>query len=169
MLYRYNFIGCDGYQDCCFEIKQIFKQNLDVVNLNYYFAVNEAVCNAARYAKEGNDNVKVHLKIEIESTGIKTTIESKTIPVDMLAYRNKLKNFSMNPEHQGQTWQEAWKDQLSGRGFWLMLSACDYIFVDRYGQRVVLHTPKAFQKGLIQYQMEEIISRFFIDDKGMIL
>ena len=140
-----------------------------MTNLNYYFALNEAVCNAARYAKEGNDSVQINLKIELEGSGIKTTIESKTIPVDMLVYRDKLKCFSMSPDHKGKNWQEAWKNQLSGRGFWLMLSACDYIFVERFGQRVVLHTPKTFQKGLIQHQMDEIISRFFIDDKGMIL
>jgi hypothetical protein len=169
LVYKYNFIGCDGYQDCCFEIRKIFKQYLEVHNLNYYFAVNEAVCNAARYAKAGNAMAPIRIKIELEATGIKTTVESETFPAEMLDYREKLRGFSINTEYKGKTWQEVWKDQLSGRGFWLMLSACDYIVVEKHGQRVILHTPKADQKGLVQYQMDEIISRFFIDDQGMIL
>lgn len=169
MIYKYEFLGIDGYVKHIDEIKRVCKEALKTTDRGYYMAINEAVCNAARYAVVGPEKVFIKVMIRVDPNEIKTKVESVTKKTDILCYREKLRGYAVNEDFKGKDWQDAWNGKTAGRGFWLMLSACDYIFVDRYGQHVELHASIPFIEETMQFKMEKVVSRFFIDDQGMIL
>lgn len=169
LVYEYEFLGMDGYMDHIEEIKAILQKALQTEDMGYYMAINEAVCNAARYALAGPEIALITVRIRVDPKGIKTTVKSITKEVDMMYYREKLRKYAANKDFKGKDWQDVWEGKDAGRGFWLMLSSCDYIFVDRYGQYIELHTPRPYSEADSPFQIEKIVSRFFIDDQGMIL
>ena len=166
MVHSFKFTGYRSYPSEA--IQKILQESLADEDLNYFIAISEAVCNATKYAVDGLLEAEIEITLKVESCAVQTTIKSKSKPFDAASYREKLRSYAKNKEIKKKDWQDVWMDEenLSGRGFWLMLAACDYIFVDSDGECITLHTPRP--NVLYRTQIEQIVPRFFILSKGVI-
>ena len=169
MIYWYRFIGYPAYQNYRQEIKERISEATSDDDLHYYIAVCEAVCNAARYGIKGIFNTKISIKLKIENDALQTQIFSHTKPFNMLDYREKIRELASIEKIRQTEWNVRLEDCDRGRGFWLMLAACDFIVVEKSGNFVLLHTPLPFRNELVKNKIGQLVPRFFIDDRSLII
>lgn len=169
MIYWYRFTGYPAYRQYRKEIKDRITTATEDEDLNYYLAVNEAVCNAARYGTQGVLETAIQIKLKIEPDALQTKIFSSTKAFDMMAYRNQLRALAQDETTKSLDWDKWLQDADHGRGIWLMLAACDFICMEKNGQFIELHTPLPFQARIVKTQIGHLVSRFFIDDRGLIV
>lgn len=169
MIYEYQFTGYPAYQQYREKIKELITKATKDSELNFYIAVNEAVCNAARYGAKGILETEIEIKLKIEADALQTRVFSQTQTFDAARFRRQLQELAQDDLISGLDWYD-WVHQADhGRGIWLMLAACDFICLDKDGQFVTLHTPLPFHEQIVKSQIGHLVSRFFIDDRGLIL
>jgi two-component sensor histidine kinase len=165
--YLYNFVGYRFYPEIRNQIEEKLLRALADEDDNFLIAIDEAVCNATKYSVCGTDNAEVRIQLKIEEAAVEAKIESKTNPFNACEQKEKLQHYAKTKGSMD--WQDVWEEEekVSGRGFWLMLSACDYLLVTKDGTSVILHTPRPH--GCYQSTIENIVSRFFVIDQGVII
>jgi anti-sigma regulatory factor (Ser/Thr protein kinase) len=168
LICHYEFKGYQAYQKYYSEIQQRVEAAMEDTDLNYLVAINEAVCNAAKYSVNGPLNAEIRIKLKIEKNTIQTTIFSHTETFNIPKYREELQLLAKNKETQQMEWGDWSKNEVSGRGFWYMLVACDFILVHPEGQYITLHTSLPFRKDRITNCISRLVPRFFIENKGVI-
>lgn len=160
-------MGYGAYPEIRTQIEEKLLHVLNDDDDNFLIAIDEAVCNATKYALCGSDKANIKIRLKIEDTAIEVKIESDTKKFNAWEQKEKLQYYAKTKGSMD--WQDVWRDEekVSGRGFWLMLSACDYLWVEKDGTAVTLHTPRP--NGCYQSKIENIVSRFFVIDQGVIV
>ena len=169
MIYRYQFTGYPAYQEYRQEIKDRILKATEDDDLNYYIAVNEAVCNAARYGIAGPLKTEIAITLKIEVDNLQTEITSSTWPFNFIAYRQKLRTLAANEKTQNMDWPDSLGEAASGRGIWLMLAACSYLLIEKDGRSIQLTAPLPWKPSILRSQMDILVSRFFILDNGLVM
>lgn len=169
-LKTFRFTGFQNYERYTEQIEQIFNACFQGENDNFFIALTEAVNNAARYSVYGMQKAKITISIRIMQSDISVTVASKTRPFDALAYQQKLMDLLHNPRVANMEWGDYTIKQLGGRGFWFILQAVDYLYVDADGQAVTLCAKTPMDENAIPTaKVGELIPRFLVKQNGVIL
>lgn len=170
LIYVYRFIGYPAYQQYRQEIKDRITKATEDKELSYYIAVNEAVCNAARYGLAGPLETEIEIKLKIEEDNLQTQITSKSRSFDFITYRQQLRNLAASARTQKVDWRDYLDDETpSGRGIWLMLTACNYLCIEKEGQHILLNTPLPWNPSIVRNQIGQLVSRLFLNDRGLVI
>lgn len=167
--YTFSWTGYDAYYDSIMPaIEPILCDALEDPEEHYLIAVNEAICNAARYALDGPEQAKIHLQILMNTTDIKTSISSVTTPWDAISFRQHLRSLADSPETGRLDWGDYTGTTAMSRGYWIMLMACDYIVTDSHGQRITLCARRPFRSWHVRKTIQNLVPRLYLEKKGVI-
>lgn len=170
MIKEFKFRGYQNYENYREEIKMLVNEATQDEDMRYYLAINEAVCNAAKYSVSGVLDAEITIKIRLEKSSIHTLVSCQTKPFNARKFREKLRQLAREQTLANMDWGDYTHDAVSGRGFWYMLSACDFIFVEEKGQKVMLHTSLPLCAEHKKHtRIKQLISRFYIEDGGLIV
>lgn len=167
-LYNYNIKGYDAYFDTVLpDLQEIFSQiNADE---NYFIiAINEAVCNAAKYSIYGYDEAKINIEIVVTPEDVTATIASKTKPFDAMKYRDDLQKLKDNPTYKNMSWSDYTGLSVKSRGLWMMLMAVDYLCMDANGDKILLNISLPCRTEEVSRTIGELVPRFFVEKDGVI-
>ncbi|MBP2629493.1 MAG: hypothetical protein H6Q70_121 [Firmicutes bacterium] len=169
-IFNYRFVGYEAYyQDVLPELQKKIFDALQDEDYHFILAVNEAVCNAARYALNGVQNAEIEIKLKTTEYDISATIRAKTHPFDVEHYRNELLKLLSNKELCNMEWGDYTADTEKSRGFWYMLTACDYLYMDDDGQEITLCARAPYDSKSFTTKIGHLVPRFFIKKNGVIL
>lgn len=167
MEYTYQFRGHRDYQTCEKEIKKLLENEMGYADTAYYIAINEAVCNAVLYGNAGVADTEVQISVVIERFFIVVKVRSNSEYFDTEAFR---KNLNMIAEKNGNIdWRVYKKNDLSGRGIWMMLTGADFVLVESQGHEVSLIRKKPYQREFLLRGIKDVVSRFYIEKNGAVL
>lgn len=167
-------LSCHGYEDFFTtvspKIDSLCTAFFGRENYSFQSAVLEAVCNASRYSVYGEDEADIHFRIYISSTDLKIVILSKTREFDARKFREKLiQPVERKPELEEKNWGEYTKNnENGGRGFWIMLQACQYVIVNYKGQEVTLIAALPDKVTSKSRKIGDLLPRLFIEENGAI-
>lgn len=170
MIKEYRFCGYQNYEGCRQEIKQMVNHATQDEDMRFYLAINEAVCNAAKYSMASASTAEIFIRIRIDQCAIQAHISCQTKKFDIRKYREKLRVWARDEKIKNMDWGDFTHDDISGRGFWYMLSACDYIFMEETGQHIILHNSLPISlEHKNRTHIRQLVPRLFIDDRGLII
>lgn len=162
------FKGYQGYADIQDQVETLFKELFQEENPLFNIAVNEAVLNASRYAKAGISEASITMEVLLSPVDIRVTVESDTYPTDFVAYKKKLKRLADNVKIGVKDWSEFTGLTDASRGFWLMLTVCDYVIVESDGSSVTLSAKIPFNKDKpIDKTIGFLVDKFFVRTGGV--
>lgn len=166
---EYRFQGYQNYEDVQTELCSVLEQYFGHQNPYFNIAINEAVCNAARYAIDGPANAKITIELRVMPNDISVSIHARTHPFDAERYQKKLRELLLDPSIRSLEWGDYTADTEKSRGFWYMLMACDYMYVDAKGQFVTLFRTRNFQPDdIVITRIESLVPRFLVSKDGVI-
>lgn len=131
-------------------------------------AVMEAANNIARYSLSGLESAEITLNITIHMCDMCIRIQGETRDWDVEAFVNDVKVLAYSDEWRDKTFGEFKKDRLSGRGIWLMLEACEYLYIDRNTKAITMAASYPFKPALITQRMNILADRLHILRNGVI-
>lgn len=154
---KYYIIDFIGYENYPIRYLRYILSKFKHKNLNLFLlAINEAVCNAARYTTTSINTCHINLQIYCDDNYIKVLVVANTnhnFAKDLKKKLNELKN--------EKSWAKCLKSQIRGRGFWIMLEGTDCIYVDEFMQSVLLI--KKINKINSKYlNLSELLNKFHI-------
>jgi anti-sigma regulatory factor (Ser/Thr protein kinase) len=167
-LKTFHFTGLQNYERYAEEIDHILNACFQCENDFFFIALTEAVNNAARYSVYGMSKARITISIRIMQNDIAVTVQSKTRPFNAFAYQQKLIALLNDPETCDLDWGDYTIKQLGGRGFWFILQAVDYLYVDANGQEVTLcaKTPMADKNP--SGKVGDLVPKFLVKQNGVI-
>ena len=168
-IHTYEIVGYDAYfVDVLPDLTEILSE-LTEDNSYFIIAVNEAVCNAAKYSVYGYEEAKIKIELVITGEDITVTVISKTKPFDAIDYRNKLLKINEDPKLKDMPWSEYTGISDRSRGFWMMLMAVDYLYIDANSDKISLNISLPHKKAEVTLTIGELIPRFFIEKDGVVI
>lgn len=168
-IFHYNFTGYEAYQEVLPVLQEKICDVLQDDEYHFILAVNEAVCNAARYAVKGPSEAEIKIKLQITESDVTVTISSLTVPFDVVRYRENLLKLVENPDVSKMEWGDYTGDTDKSRGFWYMLTACDYLYMAEDGQQITLCARVPFNPNKFTTKIGDLVPRFYIEKNGVIL
>ena len=167
-IYSYDIVGYDDYFISVLpDLQEIISQAIPVENY-FIIAVNEAVCNAAKYSIYGHEEAKINIEIVVTPEDITVTVASKTKPFDAIKYRDDLKKLEKDSAYKDMPWSEYTGLSVRSRGFWMMLTAVDYLYVDANGDKISLNLSLPYKSEETLRTIGELVPRFFVEKDGVI-
>lgn len=161
--------GYDAYfSEAQPELENILKLTVNDPDGHLQIAIMEAVFNAARYAKVGYELAEITITAKVFETDVKISIESDSREFDVEALRRKIKSIACDKHWTGKDFGEYTGHDPSGRGFWLMLMACEFLYLDYSGKKVTLCTSYPFDPQLISRNVNILASRLYLEKDGVI-
>ena len=121
--------------------------------------MNEAVCNAARYAKAGYENVRIYVDVEICPDCIKTSVTADTEPFDVLGFYRKMIAYGKDEKIGPMEWGDYTASTGRSRGFWMMLTSCRNVDIDIDGKKVTLIADRPFSPECLCKTVRVLIGR----------
>lgn len=168
-IHTYEIVGYDAYfVDVLPDLTEILSELTDE-NSYFIIAINEAVCNAAKYSVYGYEEAKIKIELVITNEDVTATVISKTKPFNALEYRNKLLKLKENPKLKDMPWSEYTGISERSRGFWMMLMAVDYLYIDINSDRVSLNISIPRKAEEVTLTIGELIKRFFVEKDGVVI
>jgi len=167
-IFYYQFVGYEAYHDVLPELQKKICAVLHDEEFHYILALNEAVCNAAKYSMDGIQNANIEIKLKITKYDISTTIRSHTQAFDVNLYRDNLLKLIKNKEIYDMEWGDYTANTENSRGFWYMLTACDYLYMDSKSQDVTLCARVPYEPENFTTKIGNLVPRFFIRKNGVI-
>lgn len=158
----------DYYATAVPAIENILDKYMKDDEYNYLIGINEAVCNAARYAIAGYAHVKIHIRLFITEDDITTTISAETKPWDVELYRHNMQKLAANKILGEMEWGDYTASTSRSRGFWLMLMSCEYLYIDISGKKVSLCARRPFKQSHISKKIKDLIPRLYLEKNGVI-
>lgn len=160
---RFEVLGQDAYYEEVMPwLEVLFDKYLQDEDEHYLIAVNEAVCNAARYAKAGPDAVRIIIDLKIAATYISTTIGADTEDFDVEAFVSKMRSYAEDPKMRGVEWGEFTGNTKKSRGFWFMLMGCRKVEIAISGKKVTLIADRPFLPSHVTKCIGELVKRLCI-------
>ncbi len=169
--YSYTFCGAKEYDVNVFPLLDaIFMETLADPEGHYFIAVDEAVTNALHYGKQGADAEKVVVEVRLTESDITTVVLSDSRPFDVLLFRDKMRRIAENPQLAEMPWGEYTSCTQRSRGYWLMLQACEYLYLDVSGKRVSLvQRIPCLSDYVSRDKIKHLVPRFFVEKGGVIV
>lgn len=168
-IYNYEIIGYEAYQNILPELQQKLDDLLKDEEYHYVLAVNEAVCNAARYSVFGPAAAQIKIKLQITDCDISLTVMSQTRPFHAMRYKEQLVRLLDDKNFADMDWGDYTADTEKSRGFWYMLSGCDYLYIAEDGQEITLSTRTPYDKKYFTAKIKDLVPRFFVKKNEVIL
>lgn len=138
-------------------------------NYEYQQAIEEAVCNAARYSIAGPAKADITVKIRRMAYDIAVSVYAKTIKFDAKSYQKKLQSLLNDPKVAAMDWGDYVGVSFGSSGFWYMLTGCEYIYVDSQGQGVTLVARTDRTKLVAKTtNIGQLVPRFMVKQNGVI-
>jgi len=145
----------------------------EYTNYEFQQAVEEAVCNAARYSVDGPTKAKISIHVRKMAYDIAVTVRSKTEIFDAEAYKKKLLKLLEDPKIAEMDWGDYIAGSTASSGFWYMLTGCDYLYIDSEGQSVTLVAKTGGEDYLPNRErttrIDRLVPRFMIRKNGVIV
>lgn len=138
MIKTYHFTGHSNYRNYQPEIKELITNTSLDSEMSFYIAVNEAVCNAAKYAVKGHREADITISLKLDNYSMTAIVIGNTKPFDTAMFLSKMKKLAEG-ECKDMEWGDYTHDNIGGRGFFYMLEACDYVTLSPNGNVVMLH------------------------------
>ena len=165
----YDFVGYDTYfDDVMPQLDQLLDTYLHDPDGYYSIAICEAVCNAARYSVDGCDHAHIIIQVYITANDIKTTVKSDTRPWDVETYRDRMMQLADNEILAEMDWGKYTGNTVRSRGFWLMLTACEYLYIDVNGKEVTLCVKWPFADNHISMKIKDLIPKMYLKKNEVI-
>lgn len=172
LFFSFDCIGYDQYYEKILpEIEAIVEKNASDSDSDGYIiiALNEAVCNAAKYALDGAENVEIHIDITVNEDDIRLNIKAATEHWNAEEYRNQLKKLSDDEYWGDKDWGDYTNNSNKSRGIWLMLTGCEYMYFSSYGQDVTLFFSTHTKTKKVTYNIRDLVHRFFIQNEDGVI
>ncbi len=169
----FTFKGLQNYGPVQEKLFDLLRGAFLYTNYEFQQAVEEAVCNAARYSVDGPENAKIVIKVRRMPYNVAVTVISKTHPFDAAAYQRKLKALKKDPKYAGMEWGDYIGLSTASSGFWYMMTGCDYIVMDKNGQAITLvagigKEPPADDDLPKPKTIDILVPRFLVKTDGVI-
>lgn len=169
-IHTYEIVGYDAYfSNVLPDLTEILSQELADENSYFLVAINEAVCNAAKYSVYGYEEAKIKIEFVVTKEDITVTVISKTKPFDALDYRNKLLKLKNDPKLKNLPWFDYTGLSTLSRGFWMMMMAVDYLYIDINGNKVSLNITLPYKTEEITQTIGELVPKFFVEKDGVVI
>ncbi len=165
---------CVGYKEYLDEIAPTIFKKLEkaIPDPNYKFilAINEAVLNAAKYSVYGVLSAQMDIDVRIDDFEIRARIESQTQPFDAIQYRDNLVKLAEDPKTGNLDWGDYTGVSELSRGFWIILSAVDYLIIESTGQHISLIRRLPWNRANDTQKINKIVPRFCVESQtGVII
>ena len=163
------FDGYQNYEETEKKLRKFFDRAFGMSNPYFMIAVNEAVCNAARYSVDGMMQARIFIKVVLSENDLSVKVSSKTRPFNAEEYQQTLKKLAADPKLSEMDWGEYTAATEISRGFWYMLEAVDYLVVESDGSEVTLSARIPYRDyHPINTKIGFLVPRFFVKKNGVI-
>ena len=164
----FRFKGYQNYVETQNSLQKLFVKHFGFHDSHFMNAVNEAVCNAARYAKAGPSNTDVEIDVEITESDLSVVVRSDTRHSDAKKIQMQLRSLAANPKLASKDWGDYTLASDMSRGFWYMLMACDYVLVESDMSSVKLSVGLPHHERDLERSISFLVPKFFVRTKGVI-
>lgn len=165
---RFEFVGYDHYGDIYPELEKYIFKSMQAENYYFMMAINEAVCNAAKYSVAGIKNVKIKIELKIMQHDVMVSVFANTRPFDAKEYQKNLLELLKNPAISKMDWGDYTADSEMSRGFWYMLTAVDFLSIDKNGANITLCSRIPFKEKAISTKIEYLVTKFRVKNNGVV-
>ena len=165
---EHRIVGYQNYEAIHDKLKKLFLDSFGADNPYFILAVNEAVCNAARYSVYGPTKAKITIQTEIAESDLRVKVSSETSPFDALAYQKRLKKLAADPKYQNMDCGDYTADTVMSRGFWYMLEAVDYLVIDADGDDITLSARLPYDYQPLDARIGYLAPKFYVRKNGVI-
>lgn len=166
---HYHIIGYDAYfEQVLPELQKIVEEVLLDKDDNFLIAVNEAVCNAAKYANDGVNEAPIDIEIVITSEDVSVSVFSDTRPFNVEMFRDNMRKLANDPAWCDKEWCDYTGDTERSRGYWLMLMSVSYLYIRADGKEVTLCADIPFKKEHVTRKISDIVPRLLLMKNGVI-
>lgn len=167
---HYEALGQDAYYDEVMPwLETLFDRYLQDEDGHYLIAVNEAVCNAARYAKAGYECVRIYIDVEVTPDSLRTTVTADTLPFDVQGFYKKMIALGKDESIASKEWGDYTGNSDKSRGFWMMLMSCRSVDIDVNGKAVTLVAERPFLTEHVCKTIRTLVGRLRLVDGKRIL
>lgn len=164
----FRFRGYQNYEETQTKLRELFKKHFQYDDIFFMLAVNEAVCNAARYAKAGAYEVDVDINVEISETDLSVTVKANTMPSNAKDIQSRLRKLAENPKWRSKDWGDYTQLTEMSRGFWYMLQACDYVLVESDLSLVKISARIPYKEHEMNRTIGFLVPKFFVRTRGVV-
>lgn len=172
MLYTKYEFKVHGYSDFIEtvlpELDEIFTKTINDKEECFQIAIMEAVNNAARYSLKGLEEADISIEVIVHSIDIKVVIRSKTREFDVKGFCKKIRKLGLDDKWSFKNFGEYKGESLYGRGIWLMLQACEYMYMDVNDRSVTLCTSYPVKTHQHVQNIGVLAQRFYITEGGVV-
>lgn len=164
--YSFSFRGYPEYQEYLPKIEKIIQSRTDQP-FPLVLALNEAVCNAAKYSVAGPLNAEITVSMRIICSSIIIAVSARTIKFNALAYKKKLEKIAQ--DNGNKVWTDYVGIDPVSRGFWIMLSAVDYLAIKDNGNVVKLffNIDRLYDES--SKKIAVLVRKFMVEKDGVYL
>lgn len=168
--HTYEFTGYQNYEKTQKKIETLLTDAFEAENYRFLMAVNEAVCNAARYSLYKPQKARITIEVRVMNYDVAVKVSSPTSPFRAEEYQKKLRRILDDKKVREMEWGDFLGFQLTSRGFYYMLSAVDYLYVDEKGQSVTLCAKTPYDPSQpYSTKLGDIIPKFLVSKNGVIV
>ncbi|WP_303105847.1 hypothetical protein [uncultured Mitsuokella sp.] len=168
--HTYEFTGYQTYEKTQKKIEALLRDAFEADNFRFFMAVNEAVCNAARYSIHKPQKARITIEVRIMNYDVAVKVSSATTPFRAEEYQKKLRHILEDEKASNMEWGDYLGFTLASRGFYYMLSAVDYLYVDQNGQSVTLCAKIPYDPSQpYPTRLRDIIPKFLVSKNGVIV
>lgn len=165
---NFSFKGYQNYEPIQESLDELLKDIFGKENLPFLIAINEAVLNAAKYSVYGLREADIHISVRILTDEVRVTVASETHPFDAVKYRERLQSLLVDEVTAALDWGDYIGDSDAGRGFWYILTAVDYLYIDEKGQEITLVARIPMTVLPEVKRLDYLIPKFYVRQNGVI-
>ena len=167
---QFRMIGLQKFDRVAEKLYQLLEQAFGYKDEYFQQAVEEAVCNAARYSIYGPEKADITIIVRITAADVSVTVISPTHKFDAITYQLKLMKL-LDSKYKDMEWGDYVGLKLDSSGFWYMLTGVDYLLIDSEGQSITLSkTVKSHNPELpVTTKISCLVPRFLVRQNGVIL
>lgn len=166
---QYNFVGLQNFTPVAERLYAQFEQVFGYRDEYYQQALEEAVCNAARYSIYKPEKAEILILVRQMAYDIAVTVISRTRPFDAIAYQKKLRSLAADPKYRDMDWGDYIGLTTASSGFWYMLTGVDYLYIDDDGQSITLSKNTIKKSEIVTTKIGMLVPRFLVRKNGVIV
>ena len=135
---QFTFKGLQNYDQVQEKLFRELEAAFTYTDYDFQQAVDEAVCNAAKYSIAGPTEARITINVRRMPFDVAVTVYADTHPFDAQAYRDKLNALLKDKKTAEMDWGDYVGLQPISSGFWYMLTGCNSLYIDEDGQSITL-------------------------------
>lgn len=150
------------------KIDKICDKTINDPDGHLQIAVMEAANNVARYSTKSLEQAEITINITVHMCDISIRINGDTKEWDVERYVTEIKKLAYSLDCVDKNFGEFKGDSLSGRGIWLMLEACEYLYIDSKTKAITMAVCYPFNPKIITQKMTILADRLHVLQNGVI-